>query len=333
MQGPPDFTPIDDLLGGYRAAQIVIAGVRLGVFDALESDFISSDELAHRISADPRGVRILCDALVALDLLEKRDGRYINSGVSSVFLTGSSPASRVATVRHAAALYERWGRLADAVKQGAKVPDDRLDPRLRGDKQAFAAAMAAIGKTSASQTADVLDLAGERRLLDVGGGPAVYAIEFARRHPRLEVVVLDDAETLETARRNVDEAGLAERVQLLPGDIFADDPGGPYDVAFVSNLVHIYSEPENRRLTRRCADALKPGGRLAIKDFILDPNRTSPRWTALFAVNMLVGSDSGDCYTLDQIRSWLEEAGLRLQRVDPVTGQSSLVVASKPEEP
>ncbi len=324
-----DFSRIDELVGGYRAARIIMAATELGIFDALQPEALRADELARNLSADPRGIRILCDALCALGVLEKSRGRYRNSPPASRFLVESSPESRAASVRHGAILYRRWGRLAEVVRRGRGVQDEEFTPPMVRDKRAFAAAMADIGRTSAVQTVERLDLSGVGSLLDIGGGPGLYAIEFAGRYPGLVVTILDDAETLKVADRNVSAAGLRDRILLRPGDASSDDLGGPYECVFMSNLVHIYGPEWNRQLVARCAAVLTPGGRLVIKDFFLDAERVSPAGSALFAVNMLVNSEAGDCYTAEEIGGWMDAAGLRFDGVIGLTEQSSLFLGRK----
>lgn len=331
------FEPIDRMVQGYREAQILFTAVRLGVFDALAKEPASADALAARLEADPRGTRILCDALAALGVLVKETaapGVYGCSPAATEFLLYAAPATKVPMLLHGAKLYERWAGLFDAVKTGAPVPDDRIDPRLWGDEGGFARAMGAIGRESAVQTADALERLGllqdARTLLDVGGGPGVYAIEVAGRVPQLHATVMDGAETLEVARANVEEAGLADRVTLRPGDAFEDDLGGPYDLVFTSNFLHIFGPEANRRLVRRVADALAPGGHLAVKDFLLDPGRTTPEGAALFAVNMLVGTEAGDSYSLEEVHAWFRKAGLEPEATVDLTPQSRLTVARKP---
>jgi ubiquinone/menaquinone biosynthesis C-methylase UbiE len=321
--------PVDEIVSGYRNAQILITANRLGVFPALESRALGSEELAAAIAASPRGTRILCDALVALELLEKREGRYSVAPAVRDLLLPEAPGSKTASLMHSAKLYERMAKLHDAVKTGRPVPDDAIDPRLVGGTGEFAEAMADVGRASARATGEALDLTGVGKLLDVGGGPGVYAVELARRHPQLEVVILDGAETLEVARRVVDEAGLGGRVELKAGDAFEDDLGGPYDAILISNLIHIFSADQNRRLLSRCADVLRPKGRLIIKDFLLESDRTAPPGGALFAVVMLVSTEAGDCYSLDEVKAWLETAGLRFEETFEVGVHSAIIVGRR----
>jgi predicted O-methyltransferase YrrM len=325
-----DAAQLDQLAAAYRPAAIFFAALRLGVFTALDSAPRSAAELAGELESDERGVRILCDALAALEILHKDgDGRYANAPVAAEVLLPDSPGSKRAMFLHGARQMAKWGGLYDCVRRGRPTPEDEIDPRLGGGAEAFAAAMADVGRESAGKVAEALDLSSVSRLLDVGGGPGVYAIELARRHPQLRVVIFDRPDTAPVARRNVAAAGLAGRIEARGGDAFADDLGGPYDLVLISNLVHIYPPQANRELVRRCAAALAPGGRLAVKDFLLDPGATSPRGAALFAVNMLVSTEAGDGYTAEQVAGWMGEAGLRPQPLLELTEQSRVLVGRR----
>lgn len=321
---------VDRIASGYRACQILLTANRLGLFEALDEGPLTAQALSARLEADRRGVCILCDALVSLDLLERGPEGYSNSPLAERVLLPSSPTSRVHVLRHTAKQYERWGRLHEAVKSGRPVSDEHLDPELVGDEQQFAQAMADVGRVSAVETSKVLDLDGVRRLLDVGGGPAIYATEFAKGNPELEVVVFDSEATLSVAERNIRAAGLENRVTCRAGNALEDDLGGPYDLIFISNVVHIYSAADNRRLLGRCASALAPGGRLVIKDFVLDDDRCGPPGGATFAVNMLVSTEGGDCYTVSEVNEWLSEEGLRFESLLDVATKSRLLISRKP---
>ena len=321
---------IDELAGGFQAAQVLFAAHRLGLFSALGKGERDAGELAVALGADRRGTRILCDALAALGLLVKRGDRYAAGDEVRTHLLADSPRPQGALLHHRALLYARWGRLADAVRSGARVPDDAVDPRLLSDDEAFARAMADLGRESARAVADRLDLAGVGALLDLGGGPGLYALEFARRQAGLRAVVFDRPATVAVARANVEAAGFADRVSVRAGDAFADDWGGPYDLVFTSNFLHIWGPEENRRLVARAAAALAAGGRLVVKDLFLDPGRASPPAAALFAVNMLVNTAGGDCYTVAEVQAWMAAAGLTAGEVLPVASHSHLVVGRKP---
>lgn len=324
-----DAEQLDQLAAAYRGSQILFTALRLGVFEAVAEKPASAAELAPRLQADERGVRILLDALAALGLLEKIEGTYRNAPVAEEVLLAGGGASKRARYLHGARQMERWAGLFDCVRQGRPTPEEEIDPRLPTGSEAFAAAMADVGRGSAARLADALDWSGVERFLDVGGGPGVYAIELARRLPTLHAAVLDQPETAEVARETVRRAGLEERVEVIPGDAFDSDLGGPWDLVLASNLVHIYPAEANRRLVARCAAALAPGGRLAVKDFLLDADRTTPAGGALFAVNMLVSTEAGDCYTVDRVAGWMRDAGLEPEPVVELTAQSRVLLGRR----
>jgi len=320
---------IDRIANGYRDAQVLLTANRLGLFPQLEDGPKTAAELAEMLQGTQRGVRILCDALVALQLLQKVGEKYQNSAAAKHCLLPSSPASKSAILLHNARLYERWGKLYRVIKTGQPVEDDQLDPALRYSPADFARAMADSGRAMVKTTADALVLENPERMLDVGGGPALYSIEFARRYPNLQAVVVDSKETLEIADENVREAGLEDRIRLLPGDIFTVAPGGDYDFILVSNLVHSFSDDENACLVDKLAKAMRSGGRLSIKDFFLEPDRTAPAWAALFAVNMLVSTQKGDCYTVEEATNWLNRAGLVAESFHMITPQTGVLLGRK----
>jgi len=138
-----------------------------------------------------------------------------------------------------------------------------------------------------------LDLSRVRRALDLGGGSGAYAMAFARAVPGLVVEIVDTPDVVRLTRRYVAEAGLQDRVTARAGDLRAGEYGSGYDLALLSAVCHMLGADENADLVRRAARALAPGGRLVIHDYVLEPDRTSPRPAAIFAVNMLVNTELG----------------------------------------
>lgn len=322
MSNPNHHRRLEQLASGYRASQLLFTAVRLGLFESLGRRSMPVAQLAAKLAANPRAVRILCDALLSLGLLDKTGERYANAALAREYLLARAPKSQVALLRHNAQLYDRWGRLGDVVKTGRPFPRES-DPR------AFAQAMASSAVHGARETAAAVDMSQVRTMLDIGGGPGIYAIELARKQPKLRAVVFDSRPTLEVAKANIARAGLGRRIAVKAGDAFRDDLGSDYDLILLSNVVHVYSDAENRCLLARAAAALAPGGRVCVKDFLFNPGRRGPEHAALFAINMLVNTDRGDCYTLAEIRQWLKAAGLSYAGQIRLSPPSRLVFGRK----
>jgi cyclopropane fatty-acyl-phospholipid synthase-like methyltransferase len=89
------------------------------------------------------------------------------------------------------------------------------------------------------------------------------------------------------------------------------------------------SPEENRDLLKRCYTALTPGGRVVVQDFILGPDKTAPKWAALFALNMLVGTQSGSSYSEEEYANWLKEVGFQDVRRIRLPGPSGLMLGTR----
>ncbi|HOW67105.1 MAG TPA: class I SAM-dependent methyltransferase [Candidatus Paceibacterota bacterium] len=320
---------LDDLMQGYRAAQVIMTAERLQLFARLGTESKTLEDLVTATQASRRGLRMLCDALTALGFLEKSGASYANTALSREFLLPESETSQNALVRHGARLYERWGFLHDAVRSGRPVDDSKASLQLERNEADFARAMASSAATQAKETASRLDLSDAETLLDLGGGPGCYAIEFARQYPRLTAVVLDRDETLKIAQARIDLAGLSSRICVRAGDILESNWGGPYDVVFVSNVIHVFCAEDNERLARKAASHLTSNGRLCLKDFVVQPDHTGPEWACLFALNMLINTADGDCYSSDEIQQWFKAAKLDFEREIELNPPSRLLVARK----
>jgi precorrin-6B methylase 2 len=336
MNETPQITEdaIDEIAGGYRAAQVLFTACRLNLFEQLGVKAFRSQEIARNLDLDPRGARILLDALVGLGILERSGTSYRNTSLALDCLRPGSPRSKFAQMHHGARLYDRWSGLIDSVRTGQPVPEDRIDERLQGGREAFARAMADSARQSAKLTAEKLELEGGRRLLDIGGGPGAFAIEFTRRNPDLRVEILDDAETLGVARKNIEEAGFEKQISLVPGDAFETAFDGPYDFIFISNVLHIYPPDQNESLIGKSARALAAGGTLILKDFFLESGGPEAKqghlWSLLFAANMLVATEGGDCYTIEEAFGWCRKAGLEATERVALTEKTLLLLARRP---
>jgi predicted O-methyltransferase YrrM len=170
-----------------------------------------------------------------------------------------------------------------------------------------------------------------RNLLDVGGASGTYTLAFLQAVPEMKATLFDRREVVEMARKRLGEAGVLDRVTLVGGDFYRDEFPPGHDLAFVSAIIHQNSPEQNLDLYQKGFRALVPGGRIVIRDHVMEPDRTQPRDGAIFAVNMLVGTSGGNTYTYQEIHSGLEKAGFTrirlLQKGDRMDG---LVEGFKP---
>jgi hypothetical protein len=286
-----------------------------------------------RLGMNPAAMELLLNALVALGLLEKNGDCYALSATAKTYLVSHAPQSLCGMIRFEASLWDHWARLADALRSGKPVRKPDMYQEKPEETATFIGAMDSLVKArgDAAVLADALDWQGITRLLDIGSGPATYPIALCRRWTALRVTVFDLPGTLEITARYVRHAGLEERFTLVAGDYRTDEIPGHYQTIFLSNIIHGEGNEGNARLMAKLAGVLEPGGRIIIKDHILDASRTAPPVGAIFSLLMLLTTESGRCYSSGEVAGWLGNAGLQNVRqidlAEPLT--SSLIIAEK----
>ncbi len=313
----------------FQESRVLLTAIELDVFEAARAG-ATAEQVAAAIGTDPRATGVLLNALVALGLMEKREGVFRNAPDAARYLVSGSPDDQRMAAMHNAGLWHRWSALTECVRTGTQVPQPPMADRGTDWTGPFIAAMDANAQDRAREVVDAVGAAGVRRMLDLGGGSGAYSIAFARANAELRAEILDLETVAPLTRRYIARAGLEARIEVRPGDMLAGSFGAGYDLVLLAAICHMFGEAENRALFQACSAALAPEGRVVVLDFLLDPDGTAPRPAALFALNMLVGTAKGTSYTAAQYREWLEQAGLtRVTRVD-LPGPAGLMIGYKP---
>ena len=267
------------LARNFMESRVLLTGAELDLFTLLAPEPLALDEVASKTGADPRALEILLDALTAQGLLVKEGGRWRTEPSVAPFLVEGAEGSVLPMVFHAANLWNNWSELTRKVvprRAGAAGPQFLA---------AFIGAMHVVAAPQADLIVAAVGAGGARRLLDVGGASGTYTLAFLRASPGMTATLFDRPPVVEMARVLLGAAGVLPRVTLAGGD-FETDPLPPgHDLAFVSAIIHQNSQAENLALYRRIHEALVPGGRIVIRDHVMQPDRTHPRAGALFAIS------------------------------------------------
>jgi len=319
------FQHLMETMRNFQESRVLLAAVELDVFTAVGQGGTAA-EVASRLGTHPRSTEMLLNALVALGALTKTKGVYRNTPETARYLVAGSPENQRPALMHTVNVWKAWTTLTDCVRAGTAVIPPGVEGRDPAWSEAFIAAMHRGALAAAPALVATVGAAGVRRLIDLGGGSGAYSIAFARANPELRAEVLDLASVVPIAEKHIAEAGLGDRVKTRVGDLLTDEFGSGYDLALLSAICHMFSPEENWNLLRRTFRALVPGGRVVIRDFILEPDKTAPKWAVLFALNTLVATRGGATYTEAEYTSWLEEAGF----VSIERPQADLIVARRP---
>jgi len=297
--------PILQLATGYWASQALLTANRMGVFAALAESDATAEEIAERLGSRPRSTRLLLDACAALGLLRRDGDRYANTELATAFLVPGSPAFLGDALRYSDDLYQPWAHLDEAVRRDEPTlpPSEILgdDP----DKtRHFVRGMHNRALGIARGLVEVIDLAGRRRLLDVGGGPGTYSCLLTQRYDGLRATVLDLPPVVAIAREIIAEMGATDRVTTTAGDFLTAAWPGDNDALLISGVFHRQSETECRRLIASAFDALVPGGQLMVADVFTTPEGKSP-FAALFGLNMLISAPGGGVHSATDVAQWI----------------------------
>jgi SAM-dependent methyltransferase len=331
----PSVTPqrLLQMAWGYAPALVVQAGIEVGVFAALSAGPCGLEDVAAVTGAAPRGLRALLNALVGMELLRREGAAYALTPEAAAFLVPSSPRYVGGSFRHAVRqLVPAWLHLTEAVRTGRPATTHRQADDGAAFFNEFVESLALNNAPAARALAAHLspDGVGEGGALDLGAGGGVWGIALAERVPGLRVTALDWPGVLETTRRVVARHGLSERFDFLAGDVMTAPLGEGWRYAVLGHVLHSLGETDSRRLLARLHAALRPGGVLAIAEFLPNEDHTGPLQPLLFAVNMLVLTAHGDTWPFAEIARWLGEAGFVNPRLVDVPAPSPLILADRP---
>ncbi len=320
---PPSPVLFFDTLIAYQHTAALEAALELKLFTAIGESGATAIELAARCGAAERGIRILSDYLTILGFLEKNEGRYSLTRDSAAFLDEKSPAYAGAAAGFllSPAIRGAFDELAAAARKGgtAQSPEGTMAPEHPVWID-FARGMAPMTKPPAQALAELIPLEASRpsRILDIAAGHGVYGIAMAQKNPRAQIVAVDWAPVLEVARENARAAGIADRFGTIEGSAFEVDLGGDYDVVLIPNFLHHFDPPTCVNFLKKIYPALRPGGCVALVEFVPNPDRVTPPEAASFSLVMLATTAAGDAYTFADLDEMLTQSGFTKTRQHPL---------------
>jgi SAM-dependent methyltransferase len=317
----------------YQRTAALRSAIDLEIFTAVSEGASTAPALAARCNAPERGVRILCDYLTIVGMLSKTGDTYQPTPETAVFLNKRSPAYLGGMMEFlgSPSIVRNFDNLTAIVRRGSVTEQENAVAEENLIWETFARAMVPMMMPLSQGIADVLDLpsAGPTRVLDIAAGHGVFGIALAQRNPQAEIVAVDWAGVLKVASENALKMGVGARHRIVPGDAFKVDWGTGYDVALVTNFLHHFDREMCIGLLRKIADSLKPGGRVAVLEFVPNDDRVSPPMAASFAIQMLAGTPAGDAYTFRELGAMLSAAGFSGMTRHPLQGPQSLIVGRK----
>jgi hypothetical protein len=316
---------IRDFAAQFQKSRILLTGFELDIFTTIDKTGLTNGELATVLKLDLHACERLLNALVSLGYLTKDKDLFQNTPDSYTFLSKKSP-EYLGGLMHSNHLWNTWSNLTRVVKTG--IPANSSEINVRGEEWLFSfiSAMHDRAKKQAPQQIASIDLSGIHSILDIGGGSGAYAMEFVTKKPELVAAVFDLPNVVPITIHFIEKEGYSGKISTFTGDYTTDELPSGFDLMFLSAIIHSNSLEVNQGLLTKCFNSLNQGGKIIIQDWIMNHDRTLPTAGAIFAINMLVGTESGDCFTDPEVTGMLQVAGFtNISRMEYETGLSRMV--------
>ena len=320
---------IREFASSFQKSRILLSGFELDIFTNIEEAGITNNQISHNLNLDEHACERLMNALVSLGFLKKKNHLFYNTTESFAFLSKKSP-DYLGGLMHSNHLWNTWSNLTKVIKTGVSAHPDEINSRGEDWLTPFITAMHDRAKKQAPLQLASIDLSEIKSILDIGGGSGAYSMEFASRKPSIDATVFDLPNVVPITKVFLEKEGFSDKVKTYAGDYTTDDLPGGFDMVFLSAIIHSNSLEVNADLIKKCFGSLNKNGRIVIQDWIMNNDRTQPTPGAVFAINMLVGTESGDCYTEPEVTEMLSAAGFKdISRTEFETGLSRMVAYKK----
>jgi len=332
--------PIRESAAGVKLSKTwyktLLSAVELGLFTELAKGPANLSALSRRLGLHDRSARDFLDALVALKMLDRRDGLYRNTAETDHFLDRAKPSYMGGLLEMAnARLYASWGSLTEALKTGRNQNEAKESGDVFGALYAdpdrlrlFLAAMSGVSFGATQAIAAKFPWKDYQTFVDIGTAQGMVPVTIARAHNHLSGAGYDLPEVKPIFEEFIAQHGMRERVKFLSGNFFTD-PLPSADVLIMGHILHDWDLSQKRMLLEKAYAALPMGGALIVYESIIDDERRENAFGLLMSLNMLIETTGGFDFTGADCQAWMREAGFSQTRVEPLTGADSMVIAIK----
>lgn len=316
-------------MGMFMYSKVMLVANKIGIFECIGTDSKSLIEIAESLDLDKGQCEIIMNALAAIELVQKNGEQYSNASDVKDFLLKDSRNYFGHLLEFQENEWNSWNNLYETLiqKKPMGVEEESMD---KESISIYMKAMDEMGKFPAGILPSLIEMKNCRTMLDLGGGTGTYSIGFLRKKHDLELTLFDCEEVIKLAKNMRKKENELYNINYISGDYRAYDFEKKYDIVLYSQNMHEHSMLENRKVFTKIYKLLNTNGTLIIHDFIINKDHISPKFSAVFSVNMM-HQTNGRCFCEDEIVECLQEIGFvdmkHIQLGEDVP--SSIIVAKK----
>lgn len=323
----------------YTPAHIIVAAVNLGVFDALELQPQTSDNLAVALGTDADGMKRLLRVLAKLKLLDYREGCYENTPASSRYLVSQSSGFLRGIVAGINLWSPFWLKLDTSVREGRPVGRDiygeTASPweaiyRTPASARQFLDAMDEESRPWAEDISDYFDWTEKKHLVEIGAGSGQNALKVLQRYSHMKATLVDLPAATPYTQEFVARSPAGGRARVVTGDFFVPE-SLPHDgdVYLLSWILHNWSDSQANTILSNVFEAMPVGAGVLISELLLPDDEEQTNMTVEASLSMLLYF-GGRERALGEYVSMLREAGfVDVETLVPSAGKG-LIYGRKP---
>lgn len=324
---------------GFQASKTLLTAVNLGVFDALSDNPKTLEEIEDELDLHPRSSEDFLDTLVALDILDRKNGKYSNTPEAEILLV-SGKKSYVGGLLEMAndRLYNFWDDLEKALKTGKptnELEDHQKHPFkeaiYQNDKrlEQFVGAMTGLSMGTANILAENLPWENYQTVIDLGTSEGIVPKRIAEENNHIKAIGVDLPKVKPYFQKFINDSSASDRIKFETGDFLEDETLPSGDVYILGHILHDWGLDQKKNILSKVYDAINQGGRIIIYGTLQDNERKENEMSLLMSLNMLIETPNGFDYTYNECISWLKEAGFKNPKIENLPGPESMITANK----
>jgi 2-polyprenyl-3-methyl-5-hydroxy-6-metoxy-1,4-benzoquinol methylase len=303
-------TPMLDTIIALLLARTVMAATKFGVFDALVEGPRTAAEVAQQCGMHPYATEKLLFALAGSRYLKARDGKYDLTPMARRWLPSSSPKSLRDAILHRYLdqvfidKTEEFLRTGQPYEMHEHMSPEQWELYQRGQR-----GHAILGAPEVARRTPIPKR--PTAMLDIGGAHGHFSAALCRRHSELRSIILDLPEAVQQSEPRIAAEGLGDRIRYRAGNALTADLGTEqYDLVFIANLVHHFTDAENRALMQRIARALRPGGFCVILEIVRAHTPEEAGQPGALAGFLFAVASASGTWSYPEMSEWQKAAGL-----------------------
>jgi len=323
-----NYNMIQDIAFGFQKSQLLFTGIQYDIFSLISEGENTLEKLAVKLEVNKEALERLLNALVSIELLQKRGLYYSNRSISEKHLTRNSE-EYYGFLSHYADLWKSWGTLSSVIKTGEIIASKELYEKDDDFIEYYLRASDWYDKLEMPFISDLIKLDGVKSFMKMGATGFRYPLLIAKNYPDMSVFILDNEKMLEILQKVLVDVELPQNLKYLPTDYADQYQKNRFDIIYMDSLIDNNSILDNINSLQMIYNLVSNGGRLIIHQQLINDSRTEPTIAALQSVNLLLNTKSGSAYTQSDLWVILREAGFDNIQFHKTVIKTDLVEAFK----